>query len=174
MASMMPPRCVRGIDAVDSAYSRCPQWRLTVGRMKRRTAVVVTAATLTLTVLPGTANATPGRGVSAVTLFDQVIGGTDYVLKEITLAPGGSTGWHYHPGQVTGYVKQGVLSHNESSCAGDGVYHAGQVISEESGAGYVHIGRNLGTTPVVLDVLYQSPAGRPLAVDVPNPGCSFE
>ncbi|GLY70195.1 cupin [Amycolatopsis taiwanensis] len=132
------------------------------------------AAGLVLTVLPGTADATPGRGVSAVTIFDHVIGDTDYVLKEITLAPGGSTGWHYHPGQVTGYVKQGVLSHNESDCASDGVYHAGQVISEESGAGYVHIGRNLGTTPVVLHVLYRSPVGQPLAVDVANPGCSFD
>ncbi len=49
------------------------------------------AAGLVLTVLPGTADATPGRGVSAVTIFDHVIGDTDYVLKEITLAPGGST-----------------------------------------------------------------------------------
>ncbi|HET6711248.1 cupin domain-containing protein [Amycolatopsis sp.] len=135
---------------------------------------VLAAAGLALAVPPGTADATPGRGVSAVTLFDHVVGGTDYVLKEITLAPGGSTGWHYHPGQVTGYVKQGVLSHNESSCAGDGVYHAGQLISEESGPGYVHIGRNLGTTPVVLEVLYRSPVGQPLAVDAPNPGCPFE
>ncbi|MEU0512241.1 MULTISPECIES: cupin domain-containing protein [unclassified Amycolatopsis] len=143
--------------------------------MIKKTALVVTAAAgLALTVLPGTADATPGQGVSAVTIFDHVIGNTDYVLKEITLAPGGSTGWHYHPGQVTGYVKQGVLSHNDSSCASDGVYHAGQIVSEESGPGYVHIGRNLGSTPVVLDVLYQSPVGQPLAVDVPNPGCSFE
>ncbi|WP_025358922.1 cupin domain-containing protein [Kutzneria albida] len=143
--------------------------------MHRKPAVVlIAAAGLSLTVLPGTANATPGRGISAVTISDHAIGGTDYVLKEITLAPGGSTGWHYHPGQVTGYVKQGVLSHNDASCDSDGVYHAGQVISEESGPGYVHIGRNLGTTPVVLVVLYQSPVGQPLAVDRPNPGCSFE
>lgn len=131
-------------------------------------------AGLSVAVLPATANATPGNGVTAVTIFDHVVGDTDYVLKEITLAPGGSTGWHYHPGQVYGYVKQGVLSHNESSCASDGVYHTGQFISEESGSGHVHIGRNLDSTPVVLDVLYQNPVGQPLAVGVPNPGCSFE
>jgi hypothetical protein len=38
----------------------------------------------------------------------------------------------------------------------------------------VHIGRNLGTTPVVLDVLYVDPAGSPLSEDAPNPGCPFQ
>ncbi|ONF73013.1 cupin domain-containing protein [Amycolatopsis keratiniphila] len=123
---------------------------------------------------PATANATPGRGVSAVTLFDHVVGGTQYVLKEITLAPGGSTGWHFHPGAVSGVVERGVLSHHDATCASDGVYHAGQAITEESGPGYVHIGRNLGTEPVVLEVLYRVPAGQALAVDVPDPGCSFD
>ncbi|RSD11734.1 cupin domain-containing protein [Amycolatopsis eburnea] len=141
--------------------------------MNRKPLALITAC-LALTALPGTADATPGRGVSAVTLFDHVVGDTDYVLKEITLAPGGSTGWHYHPGQVTGYVKQGVLSHDDATCESDGVYHPGQVIAEASGPGYVHIGRNLGTTPVVLEVLYRSPAGQPLAVDQANPGCSYE
>jgi hypothetical protein len=28
--------------------------------------------------------------------------------------------------------------------------------------------------PVVLDVFYQDPVGQPLAVSVPNPGCSFD
>ncbi|MFD9890544.1 cupin [Amycolatopsis sp. NPDC059027] len=132
------------------------------------------AAGLSLAVLPGAAHATPGRGVTAVTIFDRVADGTEYVLKEITLAPGGSTGWHFHPGPVRGVVKQGVLSHHDSTCASDGVYHAGAVIAEQSGPGYVHIGRNLGETPVVLEVLYRNPVGQPLAVDVPNPGCSFE
>jgi hypothetical protein len=43
--------------------------------------------------------------------------------------------------------------------------------SEPSGARHVHIGRNLGKTPVVLDVLYVDPAGKPLADSAPNPGC---
>ena len=135
---------------------------------------VTAAAVACLCAIPATANATPGTGVSAVTIFDKVVGNTDYVLKEITLAPGGSTGWHYHPGPVYGLVKQGVLTHSESGCSVDGVYHPGQTISEESGSGYVHIGRNLGSTPLVLEVLYQSPVGDPLAVDMPNPGCPFE
>ncbi|MFC0437720.1 cupin [Kutzneria buriramensis] len=140
----------------------------------RAAVAVAAAAGLCLTVLPATANATPGHGITAVTLFDHVIGDTDYVFKEITLDPGGATGWHYHPGPVYAVVKAGVLTHNKSDCSVDGVYRPGQVISETAGDGYVHIGRNLGTTPVVLEVLYEAPAGQPVAIDAPNPGCSFQ
>lgn len=139
-----------------------------------RSALTVAAvAGLTLGV-PGIAAATPGSGVTAVTIFDKVVGGTDYVLKEITIAPGGSTGWHYHPGPVYGLVRQGTLTHNGPDCSLDGVYRPGQTIAERSGPDYVHIGRNTGTVPVVLEVLYEDPVGSPLAVDAPNPGCSFE
>jgi quercetin dioxygenase-like cupin family protein len=131
-------------------------------------------AGLTAAALPATANATPGTGVTSVTLFDHVVGDTDYVLKEITIAPGGSTGWHYHPGPVHGLIKQGGLTHNDADCSIDGSYHAGQTVDERSGPGYVHIGRNLGSTPVVLEVFYQDPVGSPLAVDAPNPGCPFQ
>jgi hypothetical protein len=54
------------------------------------------------------------------------------------------------------------------------VYPTGATFIEESGANHVHIGRNLGDTPVVLDVLYVDPAGAPLSDDDPNPGCSFQ
>jgi oxalate decarboxylase/phosphoglucose isomerase-like protein (cupin superfamily) len=38
----------------------------------------------------------------------------------------------------------------------------------------VHIGRNLGTDPVVMWVVYIDAAGAPLSVEAPNPGCPFE
>ncbi|QFZ18895.1 cupin domain-containing protein [Saccharothrix syringae] len=129
---------------------------------------------LLLAVLPNAASATPSRGVTGVTIFEHVVGDTDYVLREVTIAPGGTTGWHYHPGPVYGYVKEGLLNHYDSSCASDGVYRAGQVISEASGPGYVHIGRNLSDKPLVIEAFYQNPVGQPLAVDAPNPGCPFE
>lgn len=145
--------------------------------MARTFRVPLTAAAvvgLSVVIGTGTATATPGSGVTSVTLADKVIGNTDYVVKEITIAAGGSTGWHYHPGPVYGVVRQGVLTHNGSDCFLDGIYHAGQFIKEGNGSGYIHIGRNLGSTPVILDVLYEDPVGSPLAVDAPNPGCSFE
>jgi hypothetical protein len=35
------------------------------------------------------------------------------------------------------------------------------------------LGRNLGDTPLVLEVVYIMPTGKPLAEDAPNPGCPF-
>ncbi|WP_225725820.1 MULTISPECIES: cupin domain-containing protein [unclassified Nocardia] len=103
-----------------------------------------------------------------------MIGDRDYVLREITLAPGGSTGWHFHDATIYGVVREGVLTHYASSCAVDGIYSSGSVVVEPGGPGYVHLGRNLGSEPLVLEVLYPLPVGSPLAEDAPNPGCAFE
>jgi quercetin dioxygenase-like cupin family protein len=134
----------------------------------------VAVGVLALVAVPATAQATPGSGVTGVIITQTTIGDTDYILREITIAPGGSTGWHFHDGTLYGYVRQGTLTHNESNCAVDGVYDAGDSLVEPSGSSHVHIGRNLGTTPVVLDVLYVDPAGSPLSEDAPNPGCDFQ
>ncbi|MFF5662010.1 cupin domain-containing protein [Streptomyces griseofuscus] len=132
----------------------------------------VTAATV-LTCRP--AGATPaGPGVTARTISERTVGNTDYTLREITVPPGQSTGWHYHDGPLYGVVRQGTLSHFDSACAPDGVYRAGAPIQEPAGPGNVHIGRNLGDTPVVLDVLYVLPHGAPFSEDAPNPGCAFQ
>jgi quercetin dioxygenase-like cupin family protein len=121
------------------------------------------------------AGATPGGpGVTARTLAQTTVGGNDYILREITVPAGQSTGWHYHDGTLHGVVKRGTLSHFDATCHSDGVYRTGDAIREPSGSGNVHIGRNLGKTPLVLDVLYVLPHGSPLSEDAPNPGCPFQ
>ncbi|MCF3135494.1 cupin domain-containing protein [Streptomyces olivochromogenes] len=133
---------------------------------------VVAAATM---LVCGTARATPaGPGVTARVISQKTAGGTDYVLREITIPPGQATGWHYHDGPLYGFVKQGTLSHFDSTCAQDGRYRAGDALREPAGPGNVHIGRNLGDTPLVLDVLYVLPHGAPFSEDAPNPGCPFQ
>ncbi|MET8446221.1 cupin domain-containing protein [Streptomyces sp. NPDC005209] len=133
---------------------------------------VVAAATM---LACGTARATPaGPGVTARVISQKTVGGTDYVLREITIPPGQATGWHYHDGPLYGFVKQGTLSHFDSACAQDGLYRAGDALREPAGPGNVHIGRNLGDTPLVLDVLYVLPHGSPFSEDAPNPGCPFQ
>ncbi|MES5819988.1 cupin domain-containing protein [Streptomyces sp. RG80] len=133
--------------------------------------VVAAATTLTC----GTAQATPpGPGVTAKLISQRTVGDTDYVLREITIPPGQATGWHYHDGPLYAFVQQGTLSHFDSTCASDGVYDKGDFIQEPAGPGNVHIGRNLGDTPLVLDVLYVLPHGSPFSEDAPNPGCPFE
>jgi hypothetical protein len=53
------------------------------------------------------------------------------------------------------------------------VYNVGDPITDPVGVDHVHLARNLGTTPVVLEVTYVDTAGAPTATSVPNPGCDF-
>jgi quercetin dioxygenase-like cupin family protein len=144
--------------------------------MRNALRTAITGAVTVATVLMcGTAQATPpGPGVTARLISQTTVNGTDYTLREITVPPGQSTGWHYHDGPLYGVVNQGTLSHFDSTCASDGVYPTGSAIQEPAGAGNVHIGRNLGDTPLVLTVLYVLPHGAPFSGDAPNPGCPFE
>lgn len=121
-----------------------------------------------------TAHATPSDGVTGVIISRTTIGDTDYILREITIVPGGSTGWHYHDGTLYAVLRQGELSHYGPDCAIDQVGGAGTAFVERAGTGNVHLERNLGTESQILEVLYVLPAGSPLAEDAPNPGCSFD
>ncbi|MEU6257067.1 cupin domain-containing protein [Streptomyces sp. NPDC047043] len=139
-----------------------------------RTAVVGTIVTGTVLTC-GTAGATPpGPGVTGKLISTTTIGNTDYVVREVTVPPGQSTGWHFHDGPVYGFVRQGTLSHYHSDCAEDGVYKTGTTVREPGGPSDVHLGRNEGTTPLILEVLYILPHGAPYSEDVPNPGCDFQ
>ena len=142
-----------------------------------RTALRLTAGIAALALLgvtTGVADATPPSGVTAKILYQTTVGGKDYILREITLAPGGTTGWHWHDGTLYALVKSGTLTHTMADCTTTEVYSTGATFIEESGSDHVHIGRNLGSAPLVLDVLYVDPAGSPLSEDAPNPGCSFQ
>src|SRR5215211_2998624 len=122
---------------------------------------------------PCVAAATPARDTDGTVIWQTSDEGKDYIFREITIAPGGSTGWHSHAGELLGLVKEGVLMHYRADCSMDGLYLAGQSIAEKGGPGYVHIGRNPGPGPLVLQILYIDPAGAPLSDDQPDPGCGF-
>jgi quercetin dioxygenase-like cupin family protein len=130
-------------------------------------------------VLPTVAWATPGSGVtgtvlatgtSADTIRAKNRGPTDVAVRHIVIDPGGSTGWHYHTGELIAVVQAGTLTRLLDDCAVE-VSRAGQTFVEPSGRRHVHIGRNLGSEPVELYVTYVLPAGDPLSVDAPDPGC---
>jgi quercetin dioxygenase-like cupin family protein len=130
-----------------------------------------TLFTLIALVFPANASATPPEGVTAVVMSQATRDGHDYILREITIAPGGSTGWHWHQGRVYAVIKQGTLTHDRADCTIDGIYNAGDPISEPPGPDHVHIGRNLGSTPLVMWALYIDPAGSPFSEDAPDPEC---
>jgi quercetin dioxygenase-like cupin family protein len=135
----------------------------------------VSAALLAVTTavtMPAAAVATPSTGVDAVVISQATVDGIDYVTRRITIAPGGSTGWHYHDGRVYGVVREGTLTRTMADCSVV-VDPTGSAVTEESGPGHVHVGRNLGPDPVVLWVVYIQPAGTPLSVDIPAPSCGI-
>jgi hypothetical protein len=131
---------------------------------------VVLAGCLATTVSVATASAAAGVGVDAVTISAATVNGVDYITREITIEPGGNTGWHYHSGRVFGVVREGTLTRTMADCSNVDT-PAGAPVIEDSGPAHVHIGRNLGPVPVKLWVDYIEPAGTPMAVEAQDPGC---
>ncbi|MFC9330481.1 cupin domain-containing protein [Kitasatospora sp. NPDC057015] len=90
------------------------------------------------------------------------------VVQTITLAPGASTGWHYHPGRVDVVVLSGTLTRTLHDGRTE-VSEAGDRLVELPGPVHVHVGRNHGEQPVVLVATYDIPDGCPTAVAVAAP-----
>ena len=99
----------------------------------------------------------------------------DSAVQQVTINPGGTTGWHTHPGVTFVAVAQGEGT----------LYHAGasSCPSEKAPAGTgfyqteadVHTFRNEGSTVLVLYAFYLLPPGTPntaIRTDQPQPaGC---
>jgi quercetin dioxygenase-like cupin family protein len=113
-----------------------------------------------------------GTNVSEGTIPLQV--GTDVAMAQITVDPGGSSGWHSHPGGAIIVVKTGTLTVNESvgSQCHVTTYTAGQAFIERPGE--VDDVFNTGTVPYVLLVTFpRVPQGVSARTDEPDPGtCS--
>lgn len=72
---------------------------------------------------------------------------------------------------------RGLLTHYDAGCVVDAVLGAGSPVKEGIGPAFVHngvkrgrnYGRKRGFTPLVMEVVYVSPSGAPLSVEVPAP-----
>lgn len=145
-----------------------------------RRGVLVGGCVVALGFVPTAATATPGSGVSGTVVakgtsvgklkVESPKGRADVIVRTITIAPGGSTGWHTHAGQLIAVVESGTLTRTLSDCSVE-VTPAGTSFIEPSGPGHRHIGRNNGTEPVVLWVTYLLPEGRALSDDAEAVDC---
>ncbi len=142
-------------------------------------------------VIVGAAIATPGIGVlgapvhargtlaeqlnvrssSGIELFAR--SSVDVVTQQITIAPGGSTGWHGHPGPVFVTIKSGAMTlvyANSPGCAGR-MYTAGQSFVDR-GDEVVHNAFNPGSEPLEFWATYLVPGapGAGFRIDAPDPG----
>ncbi len=101
-------------------------------------------------------------------------GDTDVITQVVTLAPGGYTGWHTHPGPqfLSVYSGTGKLYHGaDPTCTGEVIAAGHSHIDDGS---EVRNFRNEGTTNVVVYNTYLVPHGAAQRIDAPAPGnCPF-
>jgi quercetin dioxygenase-like cupin family protein len=101
-------------------------------------------------------------------------GASDLYVLQNTIVPGGTFGWHSHPGPSLVIVKSGTATFymaDDPTCsphvvqAGTGFVDDGQD---------VHVVRNEGSVDLVTVVVSIVPAGFQRRIDQPSPGnCSF-
>jgi quercetin dioxygenase-like cupin family protein len=161
--------------------------------MRTRITLALTIAMVSVLIAVGIVQATPASGVTTTTIATGSLDPVNLLVKngdwmaqirtkgqsslqvvENDVAPGGSFGWHSHPGPSLVIVKSGTITFymgDDPTCtpevrtAGDAFIDSGQD---------VHIGRNEGTVPAVVIVTRLLPAGAPARIDQPDPGnCGF-
>jgi quercetin dioxygenase-like cupin family protein len=136
-----------------------------------------------------TARATPPKGVTNTLIAGPVVldeihvvqedpdygamiktrGQSDAVVRSLSIAPGGDTGWHSHPGPVFALITAGTGSFYDTAdpTFTPTVYPAGVGFVE--GGGDVHIFRNEGAVDLELSVMFLVPHGAPTRIDEPAP-----
>jgi quercetin dioxygenase-like cupin family protein len=134
----------------------------------------------------GAASATPGVGLTRTVLAQATVdpfhvqsadikmhakNRADVVTQQVTVAVGGDTGWHIHFGPAIILVKSGTFALTHADGCQTRIYHAGEGFVEAPND--VHIGRNVGTTPVEIIATYTNvPIGGAVAQSVDAPlGC---
>lgn len=98
-------------------------------------------------------------------------GPCDVAFQQLTIGPGGHTGWHTHPGPTFVAVAQGegTLYHGISGCPAH-KYASGSAFFQPTTE--VHNFRNEGSTQLVVYAMYALPAGTPntgIRIDQPQP-----
>jgi quercetin dioxygenase-like cupin family protein len=148
--------------------------------MRRRWLLLLLVGVVGAAVYGGIALATPPSGLVNVLLArgtDASEGtlpiqmGTDVVMAQITVDPGGSSGWHSHPGGAIIVVKQGTptLYRSLGSQCQSTTYSAGDAFIERPGE--VDDVLNASTAPYVLYVTFpRVPPGGSARIDEPDPG----
>jgi len=156
-------------------------------RLGAAVAVLTLALVAALLALPREqATATPPSGIAAELLARGTIaqaghvraagiklatrGPVDVATVHVTFQPGGSTGWHVHPGPALVTVTTGQLTLHRAKGCRSRTFSAGQTFLE-FGPDDVNLTRNEtgGVTETVVTFLL--PVGAPITVDTPAPPC---
>jgi quercetin dioxygenase-like cupin family protein len=161
--------------------------------MLRRIALVLAGLALVGSALIGAALATPSRGVTAETargpLVDRQLdvnmkfdaktrvrlktqGRIEVAVQRIVAEPGGTFGWHSHPGPTIVTVLKGTLTfYHAEDCTNGIAYGPGTSFSNLPHE--IHLARNEGADELVVYASYFVPVKVPpvaLRIDQPSPG----
>jgi quercetin dioxygenase-like cupin family protein len=151
----------------------------------RRVLLLVAVGVIALALVVGVALATPPSGATSTLLtratlgefkakndgikVKSVRGSADIAIVKVVIEPGGSTGWHHHPGVVMVAVKAGAVSEYDAECH-KSVIRAGKGFVESEDE--VHVVRNKGDAKAVLYATFLVPTETPpegLRIDDPQP-----
>ena len=95
--------------------------------------------------------------------------GAGLTVAHLTFSPGGTTGWHAHPGPVLVIVTTGSVTKYAAQDSTAHTYTAGQGFAENGPADENMI-RNDGPVPAETIVTFITPPGAPIRGDAPPPG----
>ena len=99
-------------------------------------------------------------------------GGSDLYVVRNTFMPGGTSGWHTHPGPSLVTVTQGTITvydGDDPTCTPH-VYSAGSSFVDPTSNNHLHLVRNEIGTPAVTVAVQLVPAGFARRIDKDNPG----
>ena len=157
----------------------------------KRTILLMAVAVSVLAVFVGAALATTPKGVTPTPLTRATLGkfeaenkgievesqrtSANFALAKVLIEPGGTTGWHHHPGVALVSVNSGAVTEYDKNCH-KSVFKAGEGFFENNSE--VHVVRNRGKADAVLYVTFIAPTKTPadgLVILDPKPqGCSVK
>ncbi|HMG00901.1 MAG TPA: hypothetical protein VK560_06625 [Gemmatimonadaceae bacterium] len=137
----------------------------------------------------GTAEAFHIRSTDGFDVEIKTKDNTDIAVSNVVVSPGGTSGWHSHPGPVLVVVNTGTITfyragkhggQNGDDANGDNgtnaptcsrtVYPAGSAFVEVPAPGHVMLAKNEGSTEATVTATYFAPPGAALRIDQPAPG----
>jgi quercetin dioxygenase-like cupin family protein len=95
-------------------------------------------------------------------------GPSNFIFQDLTITPGGYTGWHTHPGIILTTVVSGSIEWYDGKCRKH-VYNAGDSLTESDKLHYV---RNAGIDNARLMIAFVIAKGQPRKIDQAAPSCA--
>jgi len=156
-----------------------------IARLRTRRGVTLTLTAIGFSTMLLVLGSIPGAATPPENFVSQVLGrgtyvsngslplgqGEDVVVARNTVAPGGSSGWHSHPGGAIVIIQQGEMTTYESvgnHCVVTR-YTQGQSFIERPGNPLDAV--NTGSTETIIVATFPGvPVGGSPRIDLPNPG----